>query len=404
MGFIGFSEDYEKYKQSDEGKYSNNEQVTSGNVLSSDDIEPISDDELTIILESRIKHDATLVFMQPNPDFYDNFYNEEEKPDELVMEARNIRRIYKDYMKYMYAEHIRLEYMERLFEKHGGEERFALMHTLGAIKDWVPPHPTLSRTSDDYELYQRGDLPLYVGNFDPEYVNKRTDEMYNDMDGDNVEVVADVNTNRLVQLNSELVYHTENSSSTPIKKSTNNSISGVSVNELQDLQQLFRSWYHPEEDDKDKTKESKEKVQEVFFKESPDAIRAEYYTAPVLMSTAGELEKIMEQGYYEEEPDHRPEDMIVDPVSHSPMTYAEYCKRDLIRALEDDTNPEGWDSLKLMRHLGVGSSYEIRLLENKKRNKKRRKKKAGDLFSAVAGEGADSVSTLEQLNNLLFDD
>ena len=54
--------------------------------------------------------------------------------------------------------------------------------------------------------------------------------------------------------------------------------------------------------------------------------------------------------------------------------------------------------------MGVGSSYELRMLEQKKRGSKKRRKKAKSLMAEVAGDDISTISTLESLNDYLFND
>lgn len=396
MAFIGFTEDYEKYKGSDEAKKEDNQSSEEGKVLDSDTVEPISDEDLLIITQCRKRHDAMTVYMQSDVSFYEKYYEDPDdvENDELYQEARNIRRVYKDYLKFMYATHIREMYMDNLYEKYGGVDRFATMNTIGAVKDWIPPVPTLSRKCDDYDLYLRGDMPLMIGEMDESYILSRVDDYVKDMDVEGMRVVAKVLTNRLERSNMELQTL---DTTTKIRKSSNNTISGVSANDLQELQQLFSSWYHPEEQNKPDSVNHPEKKE--FFCDSPEKIEEAYYNhTPVRIR--GEFDKITESGHCEDIPEHDPDDMIVDPKTNTPMTYAEYKRRNFIREISD----MGWDSLKLMRRMGVGSSYELRMLEQKKRGSKKRKKKAKSLMAEVAGDDISTISTLESLNDYLFND
>lgn len=395
MAFIGFQEDYEKYKKTDEAKAESNQKSSEGVVLDSDTVEPISDEDLLIITQCcGTRHDSSTVYMQSNIEFYEQYYmdSDNEEDDELYQEVKNIRRIYKDYLKFMYANHIRDIYMERLYEKYGGIDRFATMNCIGAVKEWIPPIPTLSRRCEDYDLYLRGDMPLMIGDIDEEYILERIDEYTKELDIEGMRVVAKVLTNRLERANTAL----EHKDTSPIRKSQNNTISGVSVNELEELQQLFTSWYHPETSN---TGNNNDQTKKEFFSDSPEKIEEAYYTKSAA-NVRGELDKIIEAGYCEDVPDYDPDDMVTDPKSGTPMTYAEYRRRNFIREISD----MGWDSLKLMKRMGVGSSYEIRMLEQKKRSGKKRKKKAMSLMSEVAGSDISSISTLEQLNGILFDD
>ena len=394
MAFIGYTEDYEKYKETDEAKKESNQQSEEGTVLDSDTVEPISDEDLLIITQSHAtRHDSSTVYMQSDVGFYEKYYNDtnNDEDDELYQEVRNIRRVYKDYLKFMYATHVRDMYMESLYEKYGGIDRFATMNSIGAVKEFIPPIPSLSRRCEDYELYLRGDMPLMIGEFDEDYILSQIDKYVEDLDIEGMRVVTKVLTNRIDRANMEL----QTQDTTKIRKSSNNTISGVSVNDLQELQQLFTSWYHPDEQ---KTT-SVNHQQKDFFCDSPEKIEEAYYSyAPA--NIKGEFDKIVETGHCDDIPDHDPDDMIVDPKTNTPMTYAEYKRRTFIQEISE----MGWDSLKLMRKMGVGSSYELRMLEQKKRGNKKRKKKAMSLMSEVAGQDVSTISTLEELNGLLFDD
>lgn len=131
--------------------------------ISSSDVTPISEDDLTLLKRTIPRHDSTAVYMQPDINFYDKFYisdmsdTESKIPPEIVKNARKIKRIYRgNYLKYIDACCARDEYMSALIDAYGGEDLFQLKYFTKMCKDWIPPVPKYAKTSHDYDAVMSG--------------------------------------------------------------------------------------------------------------------------------------------------------------------------------------------------------------------------------------------------------
>ena len=392
MAFIGLEEDYEEYKKENHVA-DNGETVEDGNTLYYLNMEPISDEDIKLLKQVRTKHDPYTVYMQNDVEFYDDFYFDTGEVDQehqwVISEARQIRRICREYSEYLYANYVRDQYFEYLKEKYG--DMFDIYYSNGLISDWMPPVPIFVNSSmEDIESVLNG--VLEINDFDDdaliEYIGKYTDQDVID----NMKVIGGVETRRNV------ILHAGDSNSdfggVRTVGGLNSKIGSVNVNDLDELQTMFRGWYQ----------EEKEELEEVnknqFFKDTPNTIIEEYYSRDALDSE-GEFEDALNKGYFDaDDDDYNPNEMIIDSSSKIPMTRAEQRKRKFIRTLEK----QGWNPVQLMKQMNVGSSYEIRLLEEKNRRKKLSKKKAKELMSEMMGEDISSFSTLEELNEALYDD
>ena len=392
MAFIGLEEDYEEYKKENHVA-DNGETVEDGNTLYYLNMEPISDEDIKLLKQVRTKHDPYTVYMQNDVEFYDDFYFDTGEVDQehqwVISEARQIRRICREYSEYLYANYVRDQYFEYLKEKYG--DMFDIYYSNGLISDWMPPVPIFVNSSmEDIESVLNG--VLEINDFDDdaliEYIGKYTDQDVID----NMKVIGGVETRRNV------ILHAGDSNSdfggVRTVGGVNSKIGSVNVNDLDELQTMFRGWYQ----------EEKEELEEInknqFFKDTPSAIIEEYYSRDALDSE-GEFEDALNKGYFDaDDDDYNPNEMIIDSSSKIPMTRAEQRKRKFIRTLEK----QGWNPVQLMKQMNVGSSYEIRLLEEKNRRKKLSKKKAKELMSEMMGEDISSFSTLEELNEALYDD
>lgn len=392
MAFIGLEEDYEEYKK-ENNVADKGETVEDGNTLYYLNMEPISDEDIKLLKQVRTKHDPYTVYMQNNVDFYDEFYFNDGEVDKehewVISEARQIRRICRDYSEYLYSCYVRDQYFEYLKEKYG--DMFDIYWSNGLIKDWVPPVPIFVNSSnEDIESVLNGILE--INDFDDEALIEYM-EKYTDQDViDNMGIRCEVETRRNV-----LMHMGEARDTCGIRTigGTNSKIGSVSVNDLDELQTMFRGWYQEEHETDEEDTRTK------FFKDTPSAIIEDYYSDDPLDSN-GEFEEALEKGYFEasDDDEYNPNEMVIDSTSRIPMTRAEQRKRKFIRILEKG----GWNPVQLMKNMNVGSSYEIRMLEEKARNHKLSKKKARSLMSDIMGEDISSFSTIDELNNSLFDD
>lgn len=395
MGFIGYEEDFEEYQET--AKVSNII-GTTGTVISSDQLADISEEDLKIIKQTRLKSDPYTVYMQSDAKFYDNHYNKEPETNEhisedLLKKVKAIRRIYKNYRQYMDAMQIRDDYFDALVEKYGGEERFELFLKSGMVTDWLPPRPIYSTSSPDYQLYLQGGYEVENGWDDELFIEIMKEMLEIELESRGIKTaadigfVADVETNPLILARCQI--EDGKHSSFRVSSRNNNSFDGVTTNDLNALQDMITSWLAPD-------RVVTEKNTSDMFSQTAEAIRERYYTAPIV--DGGGLAKAMDEGF---DPDDNIDwnQMVTDSVSGRPMTRKELYNRQFVRFLAEN----GWNELRLMRHFGVGSSFEIKLMENRRRANAKAKKKAASFMNDILGESFNEISSIDQLDTILFD-
>ena len=77
----------------------------------------VTESELDMLKNILLRGNPEEVFMQEDVSFYDTYYLSNVKIDDvLTAEVRKIRRIYRNYTKYLYACYIRDKYMDLLME------------------------------------------------------------------------------------------------------------------------------------------------------------------------------------------------------------------------------------------------------------------------------------------------
>ena len=105
-------------KEDQKEKRSKETRTTPAVNISADDGETISEETLRMLKRTRHLHDTRTVYMQSDISFYDSFYvrNDDSVIDdpELEKEARLIRRVYKDYPRYLHALYIRDLYVDKI--------------------------------------------------------------------------------------------------------------------------------------------------------------------------------------------------------------------------------------------------------------------------------------------------
>lgn len=403
MGFIGFADQYEKYKQEQDTLTT----TGTGNRISYENIPNISEENLLILKQNHPRHDPYTVFMQADETFYESFYDTSDNQTsgsvgdpyinaELLADVKSIRKVHSRFDKYARDMILREKYMDALAEKYGGQEKFEWLLSIGGVRDYIPNLPLFSTTSDEYELYLQGGPTVEIGNdlSDEEVRNLiMSIAKSRELDFDDIEVVSDVVSNFIQRSHSEIEEDTKKG----IRTTYNNSIGEVSYSNMQELRQMFKSWYIDDTEEKDK-KSSDDKSN--YFCDTPNAVRKKYFTSKI-EGTEGILTDIINGTYVEPDDNLDPNEMVVDPSTGKAMTRAELDKRKLLRTLTDC----GFDELKLMRHFGVGSKYEINLKKEELRRRRRGKKKAKSLVGDIVGDNFMSeASTIEDLEKYLFND
>jgi hypothetical protein len=386
--FIGFVEDYEKFQEENGANASGALEDKEIRKIAYDNMDPISDEDLKILRGTITRHEYDTVYMQSRMDFYDDYYHEDpDSYEALLSEVKKIRRIYVNYNDFLRALDLREQYIDSLVEKYGGSGLFEVYYNTGLVTDWIPPEPQLSKRSKDYDRYMNGDLWSADGEFDYDRFRELIDQQIEDMgiDLEKVGVRGDVVTSPVI-----LAHLNYSSNVTDGYRSTNN-INGVSVTDLTALQEMFRQWYHEESETTNSSKSEEE-----WFSNTPEAIRARYYTRPLVY-----MDNKFGEPIIDEEPD--PNEMIIDSELNRPMTRSEHDQRKFVRLLRDS----GWGELRMMRYLGVGSKYEQKLMFMKQKNKRKAKKKAQGLIQSIMGDDMDDLSMVissDELRGVLFDD
>jgi hypothetical protein len=388
--FIGSVEEYKEQqeKQRQERLHGVNADGTVRKIAY-DNMDPISDDDLKILKQTINRHDAQTVYMQSDIGFYDEYYHEDDSIEgDLLREAKKIRRIYKSYPKYLYAMYIRNLYLDFLADKHGGPDRFETYFSMGIINEWIPPIPVFSKSSSDYEQYKSGVIELNSVEFiDDDKLSEHAKLITEEegIDINEVGVTGDVMTSPVV-----LRHINDSSTVTGITaRSNNNAINGVDMDDLISIQNMFRSWYRPQVD-------TNVKPIEDLFSNTPEKIRERFYTSPIVdmgeSKFGGDIVEI--------EPD--PNEMVIDKTLNRPMTRKEYEQREFIRLM----SRAGWNEVRMMRYLGVGSKYEQQLMFNKEKRKNKANKKAKGLIDDILGGGSsmEYIDSIDQLKGALFGD
>ena len=388
--FIGSVEEYKAQQEKQR-----QERLTGVNAdgtvrkIAYDNMDPISDEDLKILKQTINRHDSSTVYMQSDIDFYDEYYHEDDSIEgDLLKEAKKIRRLYKSYPKYLYAVYIRNLYLDFLVDKYGGYETFERYFSMGLVNEWIPPLPVFSKSSPDYEQYKSGVIELNSVEFiDDDKLKAHADLLTDEesIDITNVGVIGDIMTSPIV------LRHIDDSSqsSSITARSSNNSINGVSADDLISIQNMFRSWYRPTPDKKSDNLSG-------LFADTPEKIRERYYTGPLVdmgnSKFGGEVIEV--------EPD--PNEMVIDAKLNRPMTRREHEQREFVRLLAD----AGWSETRMMKHLGVGSKYEQQLMFNKEKRRNKNYKKAKGLINDILGGGSslEYIDSVDQLRGALFGD
>lgn len=378
--FIGSKSSYEKYKRDNRIQTDDTEEINDGDkplnkvestvtVLSKDTLKEISEDMMTILKRTRCAHDYTEVYMQSSLDFYDEFYNDTEITEELKA-ARQIRRVYKNYADYLVAIEVRNNYIDTLVEKYGGADEFQRKMSIGLVQDWIPVLPILSKRSNDYELYLSGILPVTPETLPEGTICKIMEALQEEVEGVDVEEGFGTETS-IGMIRGYEEYVDDAYSKWNVRRGS------ATVDDLRELNEVFKSWYKPDNGDNGKHE---------IFKNAPENIQKRFfeycsYNEPGLLAklaSGEELEEVV--------PDQN--EMVRDEKTGRSMTRHELEQRETIRLLKEF----GWSESRLLNYSNVGSRLE-RMTRKKKASKKRRKRPGNenhmDDFFMNSPEGMD---------------
>ena len=346
----------------------------------------ITDEEMVILNKVILKSNPEEVYMQEDVDFYDSYYFNKGNSlidKDLLREARSIRRIYKNYTKYLYACYIRERYLDMIEEVFSSPSDNTVMN-LKSIPDdvFIPPSPMYSRNAPDYDKAMAGILTteIPIEPVPPEELEKMINSYAESrgIDVTNIGTTHEVCVNRVVE---SVMLERGNSD-------TKFSGPSVNVTDLDNLQRLIKSW-HQKEDEK------KKQVRNIPFPESDAGKRYRYLNA-YAWHIIDEMEK-------EEDQEEDENELVHDEKTKHTMTRKEYNQRQMVRFMAREG---GWDEIKLMQQLQIGSKIERTKLKNKAARRKKARKKASNFFSEAMGDNSfgDDIITPDELRRYLFND
>lgn len=375
--FIGSSSGYQKFKKQhnveevDEPtpeEEPEKQKITPKIVISKATLKELDEEHMTILRRTRCAHDYGEVYMQSSLEFYDQYYNDTEASPELKA-ARQIRRIYTSYTDYLNAIETRNAYLDTLIEKYG-EDKFMNKLAMGLVREWIPPIPTLSKRSPDYEMYLSGVIPIETEVL-PEGTTKEVLEAMQEEVKD-VELVqtSSVETSiGMIRMIDEIIDEEYNGGYNKYQK-------GNSITNLDDLNRVFRSWYKPDVSDTNR----------VMFKNAPENIKKRYEES-LGYAEPGLLTRIM-NGEEDGEVIPNPNEMVHDPVTGRSMTRKEYDTRCTIRMLARS----GWSESRLLAYFNVGSTLGKQKRKRKASKKRRRdtNETGGDIASIYGAPVLDN--------------
>lgn len=109
------------------------------------------------IIKTRMKLKRETVHESYIQSFNDNYHRADgDISIEEEREVRGLKRRYPQYMDYVEAKLIYNEYMEKLYDKYGGEELFRLYEKAGSVEEFVPCEPKIKPTKLNKEFKKRG--------------------------------------------------------------------------------------------------------------------------------------------------------------------------------------------------------------------------------------------------------
>lgn len=352
----------------------------------------VSDNELQLLDKVLLRGNPEDVFMQEDISFYDNYYLNDVKMDDfLTSEVRKIRRIYRNYTKYLYACYIRDKYFDALTEQYQMDTilKYSDQDVVRIPKDvYLPPDPIYSKNAEDYEKVMRGGYSPELPFDEPseEEVRELLQSMI-DASGINLDEV-ECDCSGVIVYKPALASYDEMYSDNSSGKRYSGP-SSVNVTDLDNLQKMIRSWYKKEDDKKELVKNR------IPFPNSEEGMRQQYLNefSFYILDHIGDAD--------DEEDEN---EMVYDDVSNKPMTRKEYNRRRTLRMLSDNS---GWDMVKLMTQMNVGSKIERKMALRKRNRGKKMKKKAASFFHDVTGMSTDfdnPVTSVDDLRKYLFDD
>lgn len=350
-------------------------------------IESITDDILKILDRTILKHSIEEVYVCQNIDHIDKFYNgNEEKEDDLIKEARKIKRLYKTYPEYLDAVSVYNEYMGRVIEKNGGVDIFRTKYKTGFIEDWLPPKPIYYTESTDYDMARAGIvIHTIMDEYDLDYdwFCELLRERVENLDVDELGMEDTILVKDYVL---DIIGEKEHTLNKPKD-------GRVNVSDLRELQALLDSW------SAEKTVDDKETKSQIKpFTKTRKYKEAEYNLGTAI-DLSGQYEEVMKEADEVEEEDL--DAMVTDSRTYRSMTIGEKKAREVDEFLDS----VGWDKLKLLARSQYATKTELNRLRKRQTNKKKREEQADGLLDSIfTGKNMEYVSTTDQLMNLLYEE
>jgi len=273
-------------------------------------------------------------------DFGDNYHRLPTEPSsELEIEARRIRRRYKNLTDYMRALAIYQEYMSLLAQKHGGPRLFKIKLKNELVEDFVPPKPRMKNTEMNKFILKN---KIIVGNIksvkiDEELLEKYVEDVSDEQHVEVLEPTAafDPIANRVIK--------EEGSSLVSIKKVQK-------ISNIDYLEEYF------------KTKNVIKHEEEI--KDVPS------------------IKEIMSGEYLDKIKDTSDTDDVL-------FYKGNYMHRDSVEELQvyQTLGDLGWNSLKVMKSKDVSKNITRIMKERTKKDKKKKGKKNDDFLVQVMTDG-----------------
>ena len=354
-------------------------------VIADETVTEVTEDELALLDNIILKNDPNLVYMRSDIEAYDSLYftDNSDIANELLKEVRGLRRVYRNYRQYLYACYLRDKYLDSLEQQFHTDD-----DTIMRFKDtrrvvnlppgtFIPPVPIYSRHAEDWDKVKNGTFSVsnIIMQADEDAALEAFDRFRSSIDVSDMQFVTGVMTDRRI-MNSELADNElENSRFSNATKSVN-------VADLDAVQKYMRYWFKKEKEEDDSIRSK------VPFPKSEEGMRK-------LTEMALGMEVL--ENYYSKKDDSTDDnEMVFDEVLQKPMSRKEYNRRMSLRTVCD---AGGWDIVKVMSQLKIGSKYERRLAKSKSKRNHKIKKQVDSFMSSL--EGDDSMS-IEELQKYLF--
>lgn len=319
-----------------------------------ENVTPLDDDELTMLRRVHLRRDPFTVYMQPDMDFYDIFYRDDNQLDELTLAARQIKRVYANADDYFYAQDVRDAYIDMIIERDFDGSAYRYNRALDAGEIWEPPAPFYSRKAKDYDLVSQGIRFVPTSTKTVINVDRAKEVLESILVSRGIDRETPLTTYESVVTDYWILDELEDEHTTNRLRSNTGRLV-MSVTDLDAVRSTLEDVYN------NRTKKKPKGI----FSQTKKRIEEDYWES--FKVDIAELKREIEAEQVEDNTA-----MVYDNVSNRPMQRGEYKKRVLVRKLKDI----GWSELPVMKAMNVGSGYERRQLEKKNAQIRKLKKQA----------------------------